>query len=200
MELTLFSLHPPTFVIKSCPHPSYRRINTRRNIPAFRCCSLFSSVEDAAKSTTLPLSNEGRRALISCLLFAAAGLCISDVAGAVSTSRRALRGAKIPESDFTTLPNGLNFVSPVTQVSMFVFSRYYDLKVGSGPIAIKRSRVAPYGFDVGESERGRVLKGLDLGVQGMRVGGQRLLIVPPELAYGEKGVQEIPPNATIEVT
>lgn len=57
----------------------------------------------------------------------------------------------------------------------------------------------PYGFDVGESERGRVLKGLDLGVQGMRVGGQRLLIVPPELAYGEKGVQEIPPNATIEL-
>lgn len=29
---------------------------------------------------------------------------------------------------------------------------------------------------------------------------QRLLIVPPELAYGKKGVQEIPPNATIEVS
>ncbi|KAL3839155.1 hypothetical protein ACJIZ3_023746 [Penstemon smallii] len=57
----------------------------------------------------------------------------------------------------------------------------------------------PYGFDVGESERGKVLKGIDLGVQGMRVGCQRLLIVPPELAYGSKGVQEIPPNATIEL-
>ncbi|KAL8138463.1 hypothetical protein V2J09_004464 [Rumex salicifolius] len=56
----------------------------------------------------------------------------------------------------------------------------------------------PYGFNVGQSERGSVLKGLDLGVQGMRVGGQRLLVVPPELAYGSKGVQEIPPNATIE--
>lgn len=30
----------------------------------------------------------------------------------------------------------------------------------------------PYGFDVGQSERGTVLKGLDLGVQGMKVGGQ----------------------------
>lgn len=30
----------------------------------------------------------------------------------------------------------------------------------------------PYGFDVGESERGNVLRGLDLGVQGMKVGGQ----------------------------
>nr|GMC86304.1 peptidyl-prolyl cis-trans isomerase FKBP16-4, chloroplastic [Ipomoea batatas]GME19864.1 peptidyl-prolyl cis-trans isomerase FKBP16-4, chloroplastic [Ipomoea batatas] len=101
---------------------------------------------------------------------------------------------------------------------------YYDLKIGSGAEAVKGSRVAvhyvakwrgitfmtsrqgmgvgggtPYGFDVGQSERGTVLKGLDLGVQGMRVGGQRLLIVPPNLAYGNKGVQEIPPNATIEL-
>jgi hypothetical protein len=30
----------------------------------------------------------------------------------------------------------------------------------------------PYGFDVGESKRGNVLKGLDVGVEGMRVGGQ----------------------------
>ncbi|KAG5113034.1 hypothetical protein JHK82_036303 [Glycine max] len=128
-----------------------------------------------------------------------AGVYACDVAGAVSTSRRALRGAKIPESDYTTLPNGL---------------KYYDLKVGNGAEAKMGSRVAPYGFDVGQSERGTVLKGLDLGVQGMRVGGQvgsyassssnlvsflqRLLIVPPELAYGSKGVQEIPPNSTIE--
>lgn len=143
------------------------------------------------------------------VLVAAAGMYVCDVAGAVSTSRRALRGAKIPESDYTTLPNGL---------------KYYDLKVGGGLKAVKGSRVAvhyvakwkgitfmtsrqglgvgggtPYGFDVGQSERGSVLKGLDLGVEGMKVGGQRLLIVPPELAYGSKGVQEIPPNATIEL-
>lgn len=152
---------------------------------------------------------EGRRAFISCFFIAAAGLCITDLAGAVSTSRRALRGAKIPESEFTALPNGL---------------KYYDLKVGGGPEAVKGSRVAvhyvakwkgitfmtsrqgmgvgggtPYGFDVGQSEKGNVLKGLDLGVEGMKVGGQRLLIVPPELAYGSRGVQEIPPNATIEL-
>lgn len=33
-------------------------------------------------------------------------------------------------------------------------------------------KLQPYGFDVGESERGNVLKGLDLGVEGMRIGGQ----------------------------
>ncbi|KAF0908872.1 hypothetical protein E2562_028752 [Oryza meyeriana var. granulata] len=105
-----------------------------------------------------------------------------------------------------------------------VGERYYDITVGTGPKAVKGSRVAvhyvakwkgitfmtsrqglgvgggtPYGFDIGNSERGNVLKGLDLGVEGMKAGGQRLIIVPPELAYGKKGVQEIPPNATIEL-
>jgi len=36
------------------------------------------------------------------------------------------------------------------------------------------------------------------GVRGMRVGGQRKLLVPPELAYGSRGLGEIPPDATLE--
>lgn len=34
-------------------------------------------------------------------------------------------------------------------------------------------------------------------VRGMRVGGQRRAILPPELAYGSKGIGEIPPNSTL---
>ncbi|KAK6147109.1 hypothetical protein DH2020_018021 [Rehmannia glutinosa] len=114
--------------------------------------------------------NEGRRALMGCLLAAAAGISFCEAATAVSTSRRAVH--------YVAKWKGITFMT----------SRQ-GLGVGGG---------TPYGFDVGDSERGTVLKGLDLGVEGMRVGGQRLLIVPPELAYGNKGVQEIPPNATIE--
>jgi FKBP-type peptidyl-prolyl cis-trans isomerase FkpA len=45
---------------------------------------------------------------------------------------------------------------------------------------------------------GRVIKGWDQGLLGMRVGGQRRLVVPPELAYGSSGSgSSIPPNATL---
>lgn len=58
---------------------------------------------------------------------------------------------------------------------------------------------SPLGFDVGAKPgAGGTLLGLDMGVRGMKVGGRRLLKVPPQLAYGKKGYGEIPPNATVD--
>ncbi|KAJ3670136.1 hypothetical protein LUZ60_010460 [Juncus effusus] len=207
MELSLLHTNP------SIPFSNSNRGLCKKQKPvSFRChCSNSSSTEKKDLSLVVSngasVSSDRRRLFIGFLL--STGLAVSGKADAASTSRRALRASKIPESEFTTLPNGL---------------KYYDIKVGGGARAVKGSRVAvhyvakwkgitfmtsrqglgvgggtPYGFDVGQSERGNVLKGLDLGVDGMKVGGQRLIIVPPELAYGSKGVQEIPPNATIEL-
>ena len=90
-----------------------------------------------------------------------------------------------------------------------------DLVVGSGEEATAGSTVtvnytgtllngdqfdssigrAPFSFPLGG---GRVIKGWDEGVAGMKVGGKRLLTIPPELGYGSRGAGNvIPANATL---
>ena len=94
--------------------------------------------------------------------------------------------------------------------------QYWDIKVGTGEVATAGSRVKvhytgwldsgkkfdstvdahqPYSFNLGKSE---VIKGWDEGIEGMKVGGKRQLLIPPELAYGEDGhAPQVPPNATL---
>lgn len=55
-------------------------------------------------------------------------------------------------------------------------------------------RKEPFTFALGA---GQVIKGWDEGVVGMKVGGRRLLVIPPELAYGSKGSGTIPPNSEL---
>ena len=59
-----------------------------------------------------------------------------------------------------------------------------------------KDRRDPFVFALGA---GMVIAGWDEGVAGMKVGGQRTLIIPPELGYGARGAGGvIPPNATLK--
>ena len=58
-----------------------------------------------------------------------------------------------------------------------------------------KDRGDPFVFPLGQ---GHVIKGWDEGVQGMKVGGTRLLTIPASLGYGSRGAGGvIPPNATL---
>lgn len=99
--------------------------------------------------------------------------------------------------------------------------KYIDHKVGTGDAAVKGATVQvhytgwlyvnngrgkmfdssvggqPFSFRLGARE---VIAGWDEGVEGMKVGGKRELIIPPELAYGSRNVGDglIPPNSTLD--
>ena len=72
---------------------------------------------------------------------------------------------------------------------------HYSLVLGDGTLVDSSyARDEPFTFDLGS---GQVIQGWDLGVAGMKVGGHRKLMVPPELGYGVAGAGPIPPYATL---
>lgn len=113
----------------------------------------------------------------------------------------AIAFVEVDEEDYITTDSGL---------------RYYDIVEGTGDQADDGSIVTvqytgwllgsevqfdsslehgdPIEFPLGAD---MVIPGWEEGINGMRVGGRRQLIIPPELAFGEEGAGRVPPNATL---
>ncbi len=70
----------------------------------------------------------------------------------------------------------------------------YTGKLQDGTVFDSSIGKQPFSFILGA---GRVIPGWYQGLQGMKVGGKRLLIIPPELAYGPQQVGKIPANSTL---
>lgn len=70
----------------------------------------------------------------------------------------------------------------------------YTGKLDNGTVFDTSIGRAPFSFVLGA---GQVIPGWDLGLQGMKVGGKRTLIIPPNMAYGSQTVGPIPANSTL---
>jgi FKBP-type peptidyl-prolyl cis-trans isomerase len=118
-----------------------------------------------------------------------------------------------PQTQQSSGPPPINVQAMITASGLSI----QDIVVGSGAAAAKGSNVSvhytgwlqdgkkfdssvdrgqPFDVQIGV---GNVIKGWDEGVVGMKVGGKRRLVIPPQLGYGEKGAGRglIPPNAVL---
>ncbi len=121
------------------------------------------------------------------------------IAGAILAMTAAASAAPV------TLPSGLSYTDEVVgtgpeakagqQVSVHYTGWLYEGGAKGKKFDSSRDRGQPFGFPLGG---GQVIQGWDQGVAGMKVGGKRTLIIPPDLGYGARGAGGvIPPNATL---
>ena len=126
-------------------------------------------------------------------------------------------GTTIPTIETTTFAPSLGVdLSKMTKNSSGLYWR--DLTVGTGALAVSGKQVSthytgnlpngtlfdangpaapPFSFRLGG---GQVIAGFDEGVRGMKVGGRRQLIIPPELGYGSRAQGSIPANSILVFT
>mgnify|MGYP001387234111 CR=1 FL=1 len=100
----------------------------------------------------------------------------------------------------TTLENGLRIDDivdgggPVASDGNTVFLNYKGTLDNGVVFDNSYDRKSPFSFVLGA---GTVIPGFDQGVEGMKVGGKRILVIPSDLAYGANGKASIPPNSTV---
>jgi FKBP-type peptidyl-prolyl cis-trans isomerase len=103
------------------------------------------------------------------------------------------------------MPNGLKYTdtktgdgaaaTPGNKVSVHYTGWLYNNGAKGSKFDSSVDRGQPFQFTLGAHQ---VIAGWDEGVAGMKVGGKRTLIIPPELGYGARGAGGvIPPNATL---
>lgn len=114
---------------------------------------------------------------------------------------QATKAGKTMDQKVTTTPSGLKYVDLVpgtgaeARRGQTVKVHYTGWLTDGTKFDSSVDRGQPFTFPLGA---GRVIKGWDEGVAGMKVGGKRKLTIPPQLGYGARGAGGvIPPNAEL---
>jgi len=129
-------------------------------------------------------------------LILATGLAAGWIGAGIATSAKAqsmttASGLQITD---TKVGTGASPKAGQTCVMHYTGWLYKDGKKGA-KFDSSVDRGDPFEFTIGV---GQVIKGWDEGVAGMKVGGKRTLVIPPQLGYGARGAGGvIPPNATL---
>jgi FKBP-type peptidyl-prolyl cis-trans isomerase FkpA len=155
----------------------------------------------------MPFPHRLRRALFGAALAAAIGVAHAqnppstpeNVSPQSSTTTNSKFGAKVNELQTIDLKQGAGAEAVSGKAVIVHYTGWlYDPAAADGHGAKFDSsldRKVPFGFFLGS---GKVIKGWDEGIIGMKVGGKRTLVIPPHKAYGERGAGGvIPPNATL---
>ena len=142
-----------------------------------------------------------RRIIISGITHAMGAICLLLLAACQPRGEASMSGAPSSITEFqiidTVVGDGATAEAGQT-VDVHYTGWLYDTSgpENKGPkFDSSVDRGDPFSFLLG---KGQVIAGWDNGVAGMRVGGQRVLLIPPEMGYGSRGAGGvIPPNATL---
>ena len=119
----------------------------------------------------------------------------SENNAAASASAAASQSAPSPSAAATVTTTILTpGTGPAAKLGDKVAIHYVGTLLDGTKFASSRDKNEPLTFTVGG--RG-IVKGMNQGVLGMRVGETRRIVVPPSLAYGERSSEKIPPNSTL---
>ena len=105
------------------------------------------------------------------------------------------KAAPVLQIEDTVIGEGAE-ATPGNRVTVHYTGWLYNNGEQGAKFDSSKDRNEPFVFTLGA---GMVIKGWDKGVQGMKVGGKRTLVIPPEMGYGARGAGGvIPPNATLK--